>query len=54
MLCADASLSTFDLIGPYGLSHYLATMRSYTYRHVSAVILFEPHLDTYHPFVGRR
>lgn len=32
MLCADASVPAMDIVGPYGLMHYLATMRGYTYR----------------------
>ncbi|KAM5533878.1 hypothetical protein V8D89_012418 [Ganoderma adspersum] len=32
MLCADASVPKLDIVGPYGLTHYLATMRGYTYR----------------------
>lgn len=34
MLCADASVPRLDIVGPYGLTHYLATMRGYTYRFV--------------------
>ncbi|RPD65585.1 hypothetical protein L226DRAFT_479775 [Lentinus tigrinus ALCF2SS1-7] len=32
MLCADAAVPAIDIVGPYGLMHYLATMRGYTYR----------------------
>lgn len=38
MLCADASVPKLDVIGPYGLMHYLATMRGYTYRYVCTPI----------------
>ncbi|KAI8986907.1 beta-lactamase-like protein [Trametes punicea] len=37
MLCADASVPKVDIVGPYGLMHYLATMRGYTYRATMAV-----------------
>ena len=33
MLCADAAVPKMDIIGPYGLMHYLATMRGFTYRY---------------------
>lgn len=32
MLCADAAIPALEIVGPYGLMHYLATMRGYTYR----------------------
>ncbi|RDX42667.1 hypothetical protein OH76DRAFT_1410927 [Lentinus brumalis] len=37
MLCADAAVPAIDIVGPYGLMHYLATMRSYTYRSTMVV-----------------
>ncbi|TBU28507.1 hypothetical protein BD311DRAFT_722416 [Dichomitus squalens] len=37
MLCADASVPAMDIVGPYGLMHYLATMRGYTYRSMMTV-----------------
>ncbi|KAI0635238.1 beta-lactamase-like protein [Trametes polyzona] len=37
MLCADAAIPQLDIFGPYGLMHYLATMRGYTYRTTMAV-----------------
>lgn len=39
MLCADASVPKLDIVGPYGLTHYLATMRGYTYRLVFVYIV---------------
>ncbi|KAL7284142.1 hypothetical protein ACG7TL_001423 [Trametes sanguinea] len=32
MLCADAAVPKLDIVGPYGLMHYLATMRGFAYR----------------------
>ncbi|KAI0710377.1 hypothetical protein C8T65DRAFT_648151 [Cerioporus squamosus] len=32
MLCADAAVPAIDIVGPYGLMHYLATTRNYTFR----------------------
>ncbi|KAI0360608.1 hypothetical protein OH77DRAFT_1393497 [Trametes cingulata] len=37
MLCADATIPKLEIYGPYGLMHYLATMRGYTYRTTMAV-----------------
>lgn len=33
MLCADSAIPKLEIFGPYGLMHYLATMRGYTYRY---------------------
>lgn len=39
MLLADASFKQMNVIGPSGLAHYLASMRTYVYRFVSGVLL---------------
>ena len=41
MLCADAVVPTMNIVGPYGLMHYLATMRGYVYRSVVPVLHIE-------------
>ena len=41
MLCADAVVPTMNIVGPYGLMHYLATMRGYVYRSVVPVLSIE-------------
>ncbi|KAI0330270.1 hypothetical protein GY45DRAFT_1354004 [Cubamyces sp. BRFM 1775] len=41
MLWADAAVPKVDIVGPYGLMHYLATMRGYTYRTTMAVKAIE-------------
>lgn len=32
MSFADAAIDTLDIVGPPGLRHYLASMRTYLYR----------------------
>lgn len=39
MLCADSAIPKLEIFGPYGLMHYLATMRGYTYRYVRVLSL---------------
>ncbi|KAH9852566.1 hypothetical protein C2E23DRAFT_826150 [Lenzites betulinus] len=41
MLCADSAIPKLEIFGPYGLMHYLATMRGYTYRTTMAVQAIE-------------
>ncbi|KAJ7573869.1 hypothetical protein C8J56DRAFT_1173192 [Mycena floridula] len=41
MTFADATIKNLDIVGPPGLTHYLGTMRTYTYRESMAVTPFE-------------
>ncbi|KAI0746847.1 beta-lactamase-like protein [Daedaleopsis nitida] len=50
MLSADAAVPSMDIVGPYGLMQYLATMRGYVYRSTMAVKAVEaPTTPVYSP-----